>query len=517
MLSLITFSDIQETIQGLTSVKNPQQKSETLLWLCRSLKKTVLEPARTETRMLADVCSRLMDDSTPEVRDAAAEILGTLMKIVGEQPLAAHFDRMDKPRISKIKDFSEKVEIKFKPKKSINTNQEPIVNISKNSDFPCNPSNLSQKESGNNPRLANDPRLPHANPPKSRSLAPKPVLKPSNSGISSSQKPKAKPSPQELAIDKPALRFSSEEIDVNFDEFVPENIRTKLGESAWKSRLEGCEDLLEFIQKSSLTFDAEVLARALKKKPGPKESNFQIVAKVFSIFELLPSAESTFNRSVASELVPWLVEKISDPKLKSSASSCLSTYGEALSLQFILKEVFEVLKAAKSPKMISDGLVWVCTVLNEFGVKSIRIPEVIDFCKSCLDSSNATVRTNAIGLLGVVRLHVGPSVRLSLEDLKPALLSSIDVEFSKWADKLPEPPTRIEKTKKDLDGSSLNTVGEESLPLPTDLSTTITPQLLKVSRRIEHVSRDPTFFINIMPERTLWILLGRCAMELSIN
>ena len=432
--------------------------------------------------MLADVCSRLMDDGTPEVRDAAAETLGTLLKIVGEQPLAAHLDRMDKTRVSKIKDFSEKVEIKFKPKNLTNAKQESIVNFSKNISPSHTQSNLSRKEPENNPKLANNQNNESINLPKSRHAPPKSTSRPPNSGISSSQKPKAKPIPQGSTIDRPTLRFSSEEIDVKFEEFVPEGIRTKLGESTWKLRLEGCEDLLEFLQKSNLTFDAEVIARVLKKKPGPKESNFQIVAKIFSIFEILPRAESTFNRGVASELIPWLVEKISDPKLKSSASSCLSMYGEMLSLQFILKEIFEVLRTAKSPKMISDSLAWVCIALNEFGVKGIRIPEVIDFCKNCLDSSNATVRTNAIGLLGIARLHVGPSVRLSLEDLKPTLLNSIDMEFSKWTDKVPEPPVRIEKTRKDLDGSSSNIAGEV-FPLSTDLSTIIAPQLLKVSRR----------------------------------
>ena len=43
-----------------------------------------------------------MDDTLPDVRNAAAEALGTVLKVIGEKPLYAIFADMDKLKVDKV-------------------------------------------------------------------------------------------------------------------------------------------------------------------------------------------------------------------------------------------------------------------------------------------------------------------------------------------------------------------------------------------------------------------------------
>jgi cytoskeleton-associated protein 5 len=62
---------------------------------------------------------------------------------------------------------------------------------------------------------------------------------------------------------------------------------------------------------------------------------------------------------------------------------------------------------AKSPKTQADALVWVNSVLLEFGVAGIPLRDLIEFLKTNLKSSNAAVRANATKALVSLRLFVG--------------------------------------------------------------------------------------------------------------
>ena len=67
---------------------------------------------------------------------------------------------------------------------------------------------------------------------------------------------------------------------------------------------------------------------------------------------------------------------------------------------------------------------------------------MIEFLKTGLKSSNASVRTNATKTLVTLRLYVGPDIKTFIQDLNPALLTTIDSEFDKVASEQPPAATR---------------------------------------------------------------------------
>jgi len=102
---------LEETQQGLQH-KNPQVKTESLRFLVRCLKTTPFAPTKAETQIIGESCTKLLSDTIEPVRAAAAEALGTLMKIVGERAMIQFLDGVDEIRKTKIKEAFEKAEIK---------------------------------------------------------------------------------------------------------------------------------------------------------------------------------------------------------------------------------------------------------------------------------------------------------------------------------------------------------------------------------------------------------------------
>ena len=96
----------------------------------------------------------------------------------------------------------------------------------------------------------------------------------------------------------------------------------------------------------------------------------------------------------------------------------------------------------KAPKAQADALLWVEQSLRDFGIQGVAVRDLIDFLKNALKSTNAAVRSAATKTLVTLRIFVGPSIRSFVEDLNPALLSTIDSEFERVASENAPIPTR---------------------------------------------------------------------------
>ena len=107
-------SDILEDALKYSANKNPQIKTETLKFLTRSLRSTRVAPSNTDAKSIAEAGVQCLRDTIEHVRTAAAELLGTLMKIMGERFLAASLDGLDDLRKNKIKEFYEAAEVNAK-------------------------------------------------------------------------------------------------------------------------------------------------------------------------------------------------------------------------------------------------------------------------------------------------------------------------------------------------------------------------------------------------------------------
>lgn len=111
-----SLSDCLEDIIAYLSNKNPQVKEGTMKFLIRCLRTTKTVPAKPEIATICETGKKLLSESSPALRDGGAEILGTVMKIIGERAMTPYLEGLDEIRKTKVKEFFETAEVKAKEK-----------------------------------------------------------------------------------------------------------------------------------------------------------------------------------------------------------------------------------------------------------------------------------------------------------------------------------------------------------------------------------------------------------------
>lgn len=111
-----SLSECLEDITAYLSNKNPQVKEGTMKFLIRCLRTTRDVPPKPEIASIVESGKKLLSESSPALRDGGAEILGTIMKIIGERAMTPHLDGLDDIRKTKVKEFFDVAEVKAKDK-----------------------------------------------------------------------------------------------------------------------------------------------------------------------------------------------------------------------------------------------------------------------------------------------------------------------------------------------------------------------------------------------------------------
>ncbi|KAI0014750.1 ARM repeat-containing protein [Xylariomycetidae sp. FL0641] len=111
-----SLSDCLEDILAFLAHKNPQVKENTMKFLVRCLRTTREVPSKQEIGGIVEAGKKLLSESSEGLRSGGAEVLGTVMKILGERAMNPHMEGLDDIRKAKIKEYFEKAEVKAKDK-----------------------------------------------------------------------------------------------------------------------------------------------------------------------------------------------------------------------------------------------------------------------------------------------------------------------------------------------------------------------------------------------------------------
>eukprot|EP00731_Ephydatia_muelleri_P009291 Em0004g1629a len=181
-----------------------------------------------------------------------------------------------------------------------------------------------------------------------------------------------------------------------------------------------------------------LFVKLLEKKPGWKDSNFQVMKAKLSIVALLVAKATAFGRKSALCALPAVVEKLSDVK---QSIDTLMVMAEKLSLNFISVQALKCAFEQENPKVHSEMLDWLGQALKDSAH--------LEFIKNAMGASNPQVRTSAISLLSVMHLYLKAQLRLFFEDKKPTVLQLIDAQFEKSASETAPAPIRGPSVKVD--------------------------------------------------------------------
>eukprot|EP00118_Oscarella_pearsei_P028343 m.1928 g.1928 ORF g.1928 m.1928 type:complete len:2015 (+) comp8067_c0_seq1:84-6128(+) len=417
--------------------KNPNVKAETASLLSRSF--AICASSHLPKAVLKQICPKLvarLDDTTLDVRNAAADALGVLLKVVGERPLSPYLDGLDKTKEAKVKEASSKAEVKFPASSSSRTSVASTAS-KQSAHLPASKSSTEATAQSKPKPIPKKTSAAKAVPAKPSSAA---VKRPASGGTRG--KGKDSGGFKEVPVaSEPDL--TTEEIREKAVEMLSSDLVSKLDNPNWKERLSACEEIRKCVEAlEDADINAFVVVSILAgKKPGWKDSNFQVMRAKFSLVSHVASNAKVFGKRSIAVAIPGLVDKLADTKIKVEASECLSMMAEVTSLNYISMQACRHAAGHKSPKVHSESLVWLAESIKAFGFK-INLKPHIDHIKSMLQATNPSVRSAAISTLGVIFLYVGNQLRVFFEEERPALLAQIDAEFSKMADEKPPKPHR---------------------------------------------------------------------------
>ncbi|XP_075783716.1 cytoskeleton-associated protein 5 isoform X3 [Pelodiscus sinensis] len=431
-----TLQNISEDILAVMDNKNPTIKQQTSLFIARSFRHCT--PSTLPKSLLKPFCAALLkhiNDSAPEVRDAAFEALGTALKVAGEKAVNPFLTDVDKLKLDRVKECAEKVELAY----GKNTGGGAVDKKE------CRPAAgktlvLSGAAGDKDTKDTSAKSGPLKKMPAAKSGGPPKKGKPAAAAGAGGAGTKGKKGSETKEIFEPEL--SIEVCEEKASAVLPASCIQQLDSGNWKERLACMEEFqkaVELMERSEMPCQA--LVRMLAKKPGWKETNFQVMQMKLHIVALI-AQKGNFSKTSAQIVLDGLVDKIGDVKCGSNAKEAMTAIAEACLLPWTAEQAMSMAFSQKNPKNQSETLNWLSNAIKEFGFSGLNVKAFISNVKTALAATNPAVRIAAITLLGVMYLYVGPPLRMFFEDEKPALLSQIDAEFEKMQGQTAPAPTR---------------------------------------------------------------------------
>uniref|UniRef100_A0A8C5BY36 Cytoskeleton-associated protein 5-like n=1 Tax=Gadus morhua TaxID=8049 RepID=A0A8C5BY36_GADMO len=397
-----TLQSMSEDVLAVMDNKNPSIKQQASLFLARSVRLSA--PGSLHKTLVKPLCIALLkqvNDSAPEVRDAAFEVLATLMKVVGERAVNPFLADVDKAKLEKIKEFADKIQLAGS-KKAGEVKEKSVA-------APQPTPQASAKPAG-------------------------PTKKPPSAKVNNL--------PDRGKVVHPQQRLLVEVCEERAAAVLPATCMQQLDSGNWKERLASMEEFLKAVESmDGDEMPCQALARMLAKKPGWKETNFQVMGLKLQVVAAV-AHRGRFSKTSALVVLEALVDKVSDVKCGGKAKDALTAIGEACSLPWTAEQVVSMAFTQKNPKNQAEALNWLSNAIKEFGFKGVNVKAFITNVKTALGATNPAVRTAAVSLLGVMFLYLGASLRVFFEDEKAALLSQIDTEFQRMQGQSAPAPSR---------------------------------------------------------------------------
>ncbi|KAK8641657.1 hypothetical protein V6N13_011041 [Hibiscus sabdariffa] len=459
--------DIVEDVKTATKNKVPLVRSLTLNWVTFCIETSNKAVVLKAHKDYVPICMECLNDGTPDVRDAAFSALTAVAKSVGMRPLERSLEKLDDVRKKKLSEMiagsgsvsgatssaavkssgggvssTEASEGSFvrKSAASMLSGKRPV------SSAPANKKGASVK-SGNNKKV---------------------------DGAGRTETAKLSETPEDIEPSEMSL----EEIESRLGSLIQADVISQLKSAVWKERLEAISSLKQQVEGlQNLDQSVEILIYLLSALPGWNEKNVQVQQQVIEVITYLASSATKFPKKCVVLCLLGISERVADMKTRAHAMKCLTTFSEAVGPGFVFERFYKIMKEHKNPKVLSEGLLWMVSAIDDFGVSHLKLKDLIDFCKDTgLQSSAAATRNATIKVLGALHKFVGPEIKGFLTDVKPALLSALDAEYQK--NPFEGNSAAPKKTVRTLESTSLSVGGLDNLPRE-DISGKVTPTLLK--------------------------------------
>ena len=239
------------------------------------------------------------------------------------------------------------------------------------------------------------------------------------------------------------ITFKQETVEERAAELFGTECCTALTNNNWKERQQAIETITSKVkQMPSDEVPVQIIIRTLARKPGFKDTHFQVLKQRLELVSVLADTGFKFSQRSASYCLADVADKIGDVKTGQQAKDALSKIAEQCTLPYVCQQILPAIFEGKNPKNQENVLSWLCQAIKEFGFIGMEMKFLLAHIKLGLANSNAAVRVGAVQLIGTVYMYAGPSFRSLFDQEKAALLEQIDAEIDKFKQTKPPVPIR---------------------------------------------------------------------------
>lgn len=368
------------------------------------------------------------------MRETSAEALGAILKALGEKIFLPQIGEIEQIKLDKIKEFADKcvlLNLKGEPRATPATAAAPKPVAAAPTPAPAaaaKPTGPTIKKPGTTSAKPSDSK------PEAKSGAAsgdkKKVVKGGSNGDKKPTIPEEPDLAQETVEEKALELFGAE-------------CCTSMSSNNWKERQQAIETITNRIkQMPSDEVPVQVIVRTLARKPGFKDTHFQVLKQRLELVSVLADTGFKFSQRSASYCLAEIADKIGDVKTGQQAKDALSKIAEQCTLPYVVQQVLPAIFEAKNPKNQENVLLWLAQAIKEFGYQGFDTKMLLSYIKTGLANSNAAVRVGSVQLIGTVYIYLGPNFRSMFDQEKAALLEQMDAEIEKVKGMKPPAPIR---------------------------------------------------------------------------
>ncbi|CAM6101171.1 unnamed protein product [Calypogeia fissa] len=423
-----TLGDIVEEVRVASKSKVPSVRSQCLIWVGQCTDNSNKAIITKQYKDYVPILMESLNDGTPEVRDAAFGAVAAIAKVVGMRPLEKSLEKLDDIKRKRLTDLigvngSEAAAPVAGAPASSRASPLTSDDSTSNGSVVAAPRSAASLLSGRLPSQPASKKIPNGKPSSGAKKA---------DGAVGKQAAKSNGAVESQEDSEPG-NVSIEELESQFTVHFEAEIVTNLRSTVWKERLEGILNLQTKVETlENLDSLVLMLVRFLSVLPGWAEKNVQVQQKMMEIIANMSEKSPSFSKRCVVLCLTGVVERVSDIKARVQATRCLTAFCESVEPEFVVRRLLEVWKEAKNPKVVSEGLLWMVTALEDFGPGHIPVKDVIEFCKDvALQSSAAPTRNAAVKVIGALHKSCGPDIKLYFADVKPAVQTLVNAECEK--------------------------------------------------------------------------------------
>ncbi|XWS16703.1 hypothetical protein CRYUN_Cryun34aG0113700 [Craigia yunnanensis] len=463
--------DIVEDVKTGTKNKVPLVRSLTLNWVTFCIETSNRAVVLKVHKDYVPICMECLNDGTPDVRDAAFSALTAVAKSVGMRPLERSLEKLDDVRKKKLAEMIAGSGSAVSGGTSSAAVQNSGGGVSSPESMQFSEGSFVRKSAAS---MLSRKRPVSAAPANKKGASVKSGNNKKVDGAGRLEIVKLTEPPEDIEL----AEMNLEEIESRLGSLIQTDIISQLKSALWKERLEAISSLKQQVEGlQDLDQSVEIFVRLLCAIPGWNEKNVQVQQQVIEVVTYLASTATKFPKKCVVLCLLGISERVADIKTRAHAMKCLTTFSEAVGPAFVFERLYKIMKEHKNPKVLSEGLLWMVSSVEDFGVSHMKLKDLIDFCKDTgLQSSAAATRNATVKVLGALHKFIGPDIKGFLTDVKPALLSALDAEYEK--NPFEGTSAAPKKTVRGSESTSLSVGGLDSLPCE-DISGKITATLLK--------------------------------------